>query len=438
MDHPTPIAATPSRDAATIFNRECQCIGVDVARLESALGEGLADPSLAAALRETHRNLFAPQPVFLARRHFETMRRLVAAVHETVATPGYQDAIAARTPHALVDTGVRGALLGFDFHLGLDGPQLIEINTNAGGVLLVAQLARAQRACCPEVEPLMRDGASLEATETALVEMFRSEWRGFAGRRDETGKLGRPLGSVALVDTSPTEQHLYPEFVLYRRLFERHGIAASIVAPEELAVVGDRLTAGSSPIDLVYNRMTDFYFDHPASATVARAWRERLAAVTPDPRAYALYADKRNLPLLTDPKLLHDWGVGATAIATLGATVPPARQVRAADADELWAMRRELFFKPATGHGSRGTYDGSGITRKTFAAVLESPYVAQKRVAPSQRVLAIDGKELALKVDLRCVVYDGDVLLVMARLYRGQTTNMRTEGGGLASVFGVA
>ena len=109
-----------------------------------------------------------------------------------------------------------------------------------------------------------------------------------------------------------------------------------------------------------------------------------------------------------------------------------------ADADELWAKRRELFFKPATGHGSRGAYDGDGLTRKTFAALLESRYVAQRRVAPSQRVLTIEGKERALKVDLRCVVYDGDVLLVMARLYRGQTTNMRTEGGGLASVFGVA
>jgi hypothetical protein len=264
--------------------------------------------------------------------------------------------------------------------------------------------------------------------------MFRSEWRAFAAKKGET----RPLESIAIVDTTPLQQHLYPEFVLYRRLFERHGIAATIVAPEELTVVGGRLTASGRPVDLVYNRMTDFYFDDPASATVERAWRERLAAVTPDPRAYALFADKRNLPLLTDPERLRRWSVGAAALATLASSVPAAQEVHAGDAEGLWARRRDLFFKPATGHGSRGTYDGSGITRKTFAAVLDSAYVAQKRVAPSQRVLTIDGKDVALKVDLRCVVYDGEVLLVMARLYRGQTTNMRTEGGGLASVFGVA
>ena len=429
-----PSAAAVPLDAAAILNRDCQCIGVDASRLEIALAEGLGDPELAAAVRETHRSLFAPYPVFLARRHFDAMQRLVSAVTETVATPGFQDVVAARTPLARVDTGVRGALLGFDFHLGTSGPQLIEINTNAGGVLLVAQLARAQCACCPEVEPLVRHGASPDAVEASLVRMFQEEWRAFAARTGET----RPLASVAIVDTTPLQQHLYPEFVLYRRLFERHGIAATIAAPEELALAGGGLTVAGTPVDLVYNRMTDFYFDDAASQTLRRAWQEHAAAVTPDPRAYALYADKRNLPLLTDTERLRAWGVDPSVVATLASCVPAARTVRAGDADELWAQRRELFFKPATGYGSRGAYDGTSITRKTFAAVLDSQYVAQKRVAPSQRMLTIDGKDVALKVDLRCVVYDGEVLLVMARLYRGQTTNMRTEGGGLASVFGVA
>ena len=40
-----------------------------------------------------------------------------------------------------------------------------------------------------------------------------------------------------------------------------------------------------------------------------------------------------------------------------------------------------------------------------------------------------------LKVDLRNYVYDGEVLLIAARLYQGQTTNFRTPGGGFAPVF---
>ena len=35
--------------------------------------------------------------------------------------------------------------MGYDFHLGSDGPQLIEVNTNAGGAFLNVLLARAQK-----------------------------------------------------------------------------------------------------------------------------------------------------------------------------------------------------------------------------------------------------------------------------------------------------
>lgn len=37
-----------------------------------------------------------------------------------------------------------GAFMGYDFHLGPDGPQFIEINTHAGGAFLNTVLARAQ------------------------------------------------------------------------------------------------------------------------------------------------------------------------------------------------------------------------------------------------------------------------------------------------------
>ena len=44
-------------------------------------------------------------------------------------------------------------------------------------------------------------------------------------------------------------------------------------------------------------------------------------------------------------------------------------------------------------------------------------------------------REVPLKLDVRCYVYDGAVQLVASRLYQGQTTNFRTEGGGFAPVF---
>ena len=56
-------------------------------------------------------------------------------------------------------------------------------------------------------------------------------------------------------------------------------------------------------------------------------------------------------------------------------------------------------------------------------------------VPPSERLLIVDGDQCGLKLDVRCYVYDGEIQLLGARMYRGQTTNFRTDSGGLAAVF---
>jgi hypothetical protein len=64
--------------------------------------------------------------------------------------------------------------------------------------------------------------------------------------------------------------------------------------------------------------------------------------------------------------------------------------------------------------------------------ILSADYVAQEVVAPSERNIA---EGTALKVDVRNYVYAGAVQLLAARLYQGQTTNLRTAGGGFAPVL---
>jgi hypothetical protein len=104
----------------------------------------------------------------------------------------------------------------------------------------------------------------------------------------------------------------------------------------------------------------------------------------------------------------------------------------AAEADRLWAARRRLFFKPAAGHGSRAAYRGEKLTRRVWGEILAGTYVAQDLVPPSERRI---GPLASLKADVRNYVYDGQVQLLAARLYEGQTTNMRTAGGGFAPVL---
>ena len=47
----------------------------------------------------------------------------------------------------------------------------------------------------------------------------------------------------------------------------------------------------------------------------------------------------------------------------------------------------------------------------------------------------VDGEREMLKVNVRLYTYRGALLLAAARLYRGQTTNFRTPGGGFSPVL---
>src|SRR5450759_1581064 len=105
------------------------------------------------------------------------------------------------------------------------------------------------------------------------------------------------------------------------------------------------------------------------------------------------------------------------------------------NAQALWAARKKLFFKPAGGHGSKAVYRGDKVTKGVWAEIIRGGYVAQDFAAPSERMVKLDGAAERRKTDVRLYTYDGQILLIAARLYQGQTTNFRTPGGGFAPVF---
>jgi hypothetical protein len=160
--------------------------------------------------------------------------------------------------------------------------------------------------------------------------------------------------------------------------------------------------------------------------------------LTPHPQAHALYADKRNLVALSDEAWLMEIGVGEEDRQILAAGIPRTAEVLPEDAASFWASRKQWFFKPAAGYGSKAAYRGDKLTKRVFEDIARGGYVAQALVPPSERRLLVDGVERDLKLDLRCYVYRGEVQLVSARLYQGQTTNFRTPGGGFAAVFSVS
>jgi hypothetical protein len=242
---------------------------------------------------------------------------------------------------------------------------------------------------------------------------------------------------LAIVDTAPASQFLYPEFVLFERMFRAIGIDARICDPTDLRFEAGILWHGEQPIDMVYNRLTDFALDDPAHSALRNAWLADAALITPHPRAHALYADKRNLVALTDAALLSEWGVDAVTKSILLEMIPRTEQVNPARADDFWARRRQLFFKPATGFGSKAAYRGDKLTKRVFDEILAGEYVAQALVAPSVRLLNVGDVPTEFKLDLRNYGYAGEIQLIAARLWQGQTTNFRTPCGGFAPVLTV-
>ena len=415
-------------DPGTLLNGRCFCLSLDTQALARALDAELGERGLAARVREGCPNLFAQQPVFVDASQLRRMAELIEAIESVVALPAYRQKILADAPAiAQLDTGPRGAFFGYDLHIDDGRLGLIEINTNAGGAMLNAVLARAQRVTCTALTALVPTVADVIAFEHRIVAMFRDEWR-LAGRTE-------PLASIAIVDDAPEQQYLYPEFVLFQRLFERHGLTAVIADPATLVWRGGRLWHGESSIDLVYNRLTDFYLQQPGHAALRRAYEERGVVMTPHPRAHALYADKRRLALLSDPVKLQELGASPAARALLLAHVPRTEIVAAEAAERLWSQRRALFFKPASGFGSRAAYRGDKLTRRVWQDILAGDYVAQAFVPPGERSIDADADSKPLKYDLRAYVYEGEVQWVAARLYQGQTTNFRTPGGGFAPVY---
>ena len=425
----TPPPAGPAPAAADKSGFECYCLTLDQDALSAALDAELGAPRLSELVRERCPHLFAAQPVFVAARQLQQMAAVVQAVESVVMLPAYREQTLAKAP-AIARSGApgpRGAFFGYDFHLDQDHLGLIEINTNAGGAMLNLVLARAQRACCRSMDSMRPTSGQLLDFERRIVEMFHNEWR-LAGSR-------RPLASIAIVDDAPEQQYLYAEFLLFRQLFERHGLQAVIADPASLEWRDGVLWHGALAIDIVYNRLTDFYLERATSTALREAYEARAVVLTPNPQIHALFADKRQLALLSDAAQLQALGVPPQTQQLLLAHIPRTEVVRPADGQRLWDARRSLFFKPATGFGSRAAYRGDKLTRRVWTEILAGDYVAQAIVAPGRRIL--DGRDpsAAMKFDLRAFAYEGEVQWVAARMYQGQTTNFRTPGGGFAPVY---
>ncbi|MES2857229.1 MAG: hypothetical protein V4692_15275, partial [Bdellovibrionota bacterium] len=296
--------------------------------------------------------------------------------------------------------------------------RLIEINTNASLSLIVSQLYSLHDL----------DNGYSKDFEKEILESFKNEFALHSLSKT------KPLTWIAIVDENPEAQKLFVEFKFFEELFTKAGLRVSIADPNDLSCK-EALEHGGHPIDLVYNRHTDFYLETPQSGALRKAFIEKRACLSPNPHEYRQLADKSRLLELTDPEQGDLKNLSVEHQAVIRRALIPTFEISSfGDPSELWKQKKRFFFKPKRMFGGKAVYKGESISRKTFDTILSENYLAQEIVPAPLVKFGNETPDETYKYDLRFFVYRDKVQLACARIYRGQTTNSSTLGGGAAVI----
>lgn len=277
-------------------------------------------------------------------------------------------------------------MLGFDFHLTSQGPRLIEINTNAGGLASVLYLHR-------------EDSSAGDRT-TRFISALKREWSDFGG-------VGSPR-LIAIIDDDVKNQHFFPEMQCLAQVLQEAGMKTVVISPEEAILSTEGLQFHGEMIDVIYNRLVDFYLKEAPHAHLRQAAIEKKVLITPHPATYARVADKRNLLKLRHP------------------LNPRSFQLKDKPLDEWWPNRKHWVFKPTQGAGSRGVYRGDKITATKFHTLPQETIV--------QSYIPVPKAEDGSKYDVRVYTQDHHILAAVARHYTGQVMEMRSALAGFRRI----
>lgn len=318
----------------------------------------------------------------------------------------------------LIDPGHKSIMMSFDFHLDAAmAPRLIEINTNAAFHLLNHEM-RIYRGLPTPAEDFGPERFRLDVLEE--LRAFRQ--RG-PGRFDPDGPS---MPAVAITDENPPGQRMYLEFLLAREWFKSYGWSCEIRDFNEVL--------RGETADFVYNRSTDFYLESPAGRLLNESIVDGRSCVSPNPHEYLLLADKERMIEWTTPGYLEGLSLSQETIDSIRSALPGCWDLSKDSAEDLWSRRKTLFFKPKREFGSKKAFRGSSISRKLFDELTGPDTLAQEFVpAPEVQVSTPEGST-TFKYDLRCYSYGDRLESVVARVYQGQVTNLKTPHGGFAPV----
>lgn len=365
--------------------------------------------------------LLSPHRLRLPKKIVERVSRAIKAHYQLANSPQLKAQLEVEQPWLKGITPRREAILmAYDFHTTESGEAyLVEVNTNASVYMLSLVMYEAHG-----TEANWKG----KSCDQALFEAFQTEWR-------QSGRDGSP--SVAIVDDEIQQQKMLVEFLMYRDWFKAHGWSAKLNEGSAFKFTDGKLVGDDDlKVDFVYNRLTDFSLEDERFAALREAYLAKSAVITPHPWAYSLLADKARLAELTKPGALESLGANEDQCAALrDVLIPTYELTELGTAEEIWAKRKNLFFKPTRSHGAKSVYRGSSVSRKVFERLMDEEVIAQKFV-PAQAWPAgdVDGYLENWKFDVRFFVYGDEIQMAIARVYQGQVTNFSSRYGGLTAI----
>ncbi|MBL7670796.1 MAG: hypothetical protein JNM39_09940 [Bdellovibrionaceae bacterium] len=375
---------------------------------------GLMEANQLASQEPISPNLISPFVVELPRSVLEQAREIISTLFALAHQENYRDYYQPQTQAlGLQNPGNYGIMMSYDFHIdGSGNLKLIEVNTNAAFLILGYELYQ-MRALAPSCSNFTLDTLK----ECIINELSLSQTNEKYQKHDSI--------KAAIIDDKPDQQRLYFEFLVARELFKKFGFESEILDSQDLKI-GD--------FGFVYNRDTDFYLSSERTRNLKTLYDSGKICLSPNPFEYFLLADKQRMIEWGQSEWQIFLGLNQKQLEIIHKHVPLCLDLAKISPEEVWNLRKKLFFKPKRAFGSKQTYRGSSMSRKVFENFLPEEFLAQEYVPAAEISCATPEGSQNFKYDLRCYAYMGELQLVMARLYQGQVTNSKTPYGGFACV----
>lgn len=363
---------------------------------------GLREAPLEALIAD---NLLSPFQIRLPRTVLQQAEMIVKGLFSLRENRQYQERVS-ETYGECFDPGNYSLMMSYDFHIDSEQKlQLIEVNTNAAFLAMGTLFYESLGIANPVAEFSLSELNSCIKNE---IQRLNSTW---------TPHLAE------IIDENPSEQRLYIEFLIVAELFKEWGWKVNI----------KDYRSNLESHSFVYNRLTDFYLSRIESIQIKKMYEAKEICLSPNPHEYFLLADKARLIDWSQDGFLEGF-LNQQASSHLRQHLPHTTILNKQNYDEIWAKRKTQFFKPKNEYGSKQSFKGASISRRVYEDLANSDAIAQEYIpAPEVKFETSNGLQ-SFKYDLRVFAYKDQVQSVIARLYQGQVTNLRTPQGGFAAV----